>query len=97
MIYKSFEWDEAKEALNIQKHNVSFKEATKAFLDGNRYITKDVKHSGAEKRWFCFGKTQKGILTVRFTYREERVRIFGAGYWRNGIKKYERRRNERDL
>ena len=30
-----------------------------------------------------------GILTVRFTYRGETIRIIGAGYWRKGKKIYE--------
>src|SRR5262245_15591682 len=29
-------------------------------------------------------------LTVRFTYRDDVIRIFGAGYWRKGKEIYER-------
>jgi len=29
------------------------------------------------------------ILTVRFVYREGKIRIFGAGFWRKGRKYYE--------
>lgn len=29
------------------------------------------------------------ILTVRFIYRENKIRIIGAGYWRKGKKTYE--------
>jgi len=35
-------------------------------------------------------KVDDGILTVRFTYRDEIIRIFGAGYWRKGKKTYEK-------
>jgi hypothetical protein len=28
------------------------------------------------------------IITVRFTYRGKRIRIFGAAFWRAGRKKY---------
>ncbi len=28
-------------------------------------------------------------MTVRFTIRDNKIRIFGAGYWREGKKKYE--------
>ena len=31
----------------------------------------------------------KGIATVRFTYRDKVIRIFGAGYWRKGKQIYE--------
>ena len=41
-----------------------------------------VTHSTeSEKRYYCLGKVDEGILTMRFTYREDRIRIFGAGYW----------------
>jgi hypothetical protein len=35
------------------------------------------------------GKVGEGILTVRFTYRRNIIRIIGAGYWRKGKKSYE--------
>ena len=63
--------------------------AQDAFFDTNRMILEDVKHSASEKRYFCIGKTDKGILTVRFTIRGQNIRIFGAGYWRQGKKLYE--------
>jgi uncharacterized protein len=31
----------------------------------------------------------EGILTVRFTYQDEVIRIIGAGYWRKGKRIYE--------
>ena len=34
------------------------------------------------------GKVDDGILTVRFTYRGETIRIIGAGYWRKGRRIY---------
>jgi pyruvate ferredoxin oxidoreductase gamma subunit len=35
------------------------------------------------------GRVADGILTVRFTYRGNVIRIIGAGYWRKGKKLYE--------
>ena len=32
-------------------------------------------------------------MTVRFTYRNEIVRIIGAGYWRAGRKIYEKKQS----
>lgn len=49
----------------------------------------NVKHSGEEERFYCIGKIDKGILTVRFTYRKDIIRIIGAGFWRKGKKVYE--------
>jgi uncharacterized DUF497 family protein len=84
-----FEWDEKKNSINIEKHKVSFEKAQYAFEDSNRIIAQDLNHSFDESRYFCFGKVDGGILTVRFTYRKNTIRIFGAGYWRKGKKTYE--------
>lgn len=61
------------------------------FADPHRIILEDVTHSTEDEiRYFCLGKIGDGILTVRFTYREKRIRIFGAGYWRKGKRIYEK-------
>ena len=39
--------------------------------------------------YYCIGRVGHGVLTVRFTYREDVIRIIGAGYWRGGKKIYE--------
>lgn len=84
-----FEWDENKNKVNHDKHGVSFLKAQLAFLDQNRVILEDTKHSSYEKRYYCLGRVAGGILTVRFTHRSGKIRIFGAGYWRKGKKLYE--------
>lgn len=91
MVEPSFEWDESKDTLNQRKHGVSFFEAQSAFLDPKRVIAADRSHSQQEQRYYCFGidAEEAGVLTVRFTYRSRRIRIIGAGYWRNGRKIYE--------
>ena len=62
-----------------------------AFADPKRVIAIDRKHSDdREQRFFCFGKTNRGVLTVRFTIRGENIRIFGAGLWKEGKQVYER-------
>jgi uncharacterized DUF497 family protein len=86
-----FEWDVEKDRANIEKHGVSFCEAQHAFLDPHRVIAEDLDHSTtAEHRYYCFGKVGGMILTVRFTYRKHKIRIFGAGYWRKGKTIYEK-------
>jgi uncharacterized DUF497 family protein len=84
-----FEWDSKKDQENHQKHGVSFALAQYAFADSQRIIAEDVNHSKTEKRYYCFGKVGDGILTVRFTYRNNVIRIIGAGYWRKGKAIYE--------
>jgi uncharacterized DUF497 family protein len=91
MALTSFEWDEKKDRSNQAKHGVSFTAAQGAFLDSARVIAEDLKHSTAkEKRYFCFGEVEGGVLTVRFTYRRGAIRIFGAGYWTEGRKIYDK-------
>ncbi len=84
-----FEWGGEKDRENKEKHNVPFSLAQYAFLDPKRIIAEDIKHSDEEKRFYCIGRVDEEIMTVRFTYRENIIRIFGAGYWRKGRKIYE--------
>ena len=85
----SFEWDLEKDIENQLKHGVSFEEAQYAFLDPDRIIAPDKTHSVKEDRYYCIGQVDKSILTVRFTYRGRKIRIYGAGRWRKGKKVYE--------
>ena len=84
-----FEWDFDKDADNQRKHGVSFLLAQQAFLDPNRIVARDLAHSESEPRYYCFGRVDGGILTVRFTYRNGAIRVIGAGYWRKGKRIYE--------
>ena len=90
-MHTSFEWDEEKNRENKEKHGVDFETAQYGFADPKQIIAKDLDHSQIEKRYYCFGKVKGGVLTVRFTYRENRIRIIGAGYWRKGKKIYEKK------
>lgn len=86
-----FEWDSAKNDENLRKHGLDFFEAQRAFLDPKRVISIDIAHSSeTEKRYFCFGLVDSFVATIRFTYRNDKIRIFGAGYWREGKKIYEK-------
>ncbi len=85
-----FDWDPTKDQENQRKHGVAFAVAQIAFADTRRVIAEDQSHSSSEQRYFCFGWVDDGILTVRFTYRNDVIRIFGAGYWRKGKRIYER-------
>ena len=85
-----FEWDSAKDLLNQKKHGVSFAFAQLAFLDRDRVVLEDLEHGTDEKRYYCLGRVAGGIMTVRFTYRNMKIRIIGAGFWRKGKKIYEK-------
>ena len=85
-----FDWDPRKDRQNQKKHGVPFAKAQYAFADPRRVVAEDLSHSSSEKRYFCFGWVEGGVMTVRFTYRGGAIRIYGAGYWRRGKRIYER-------
>ncbi|WP_338113399.1 BrnT family toxin [Treponema putidum] len=76
----TFEWDKNKNEINIRKHNVSFEEAQEAFFDKNRVILYDERHSDKEKRYFCLGKVEDKILTIRFTLRNDKIKKNNVKY-----------------
>ena len=87
--FRDFIWDAEKELINIDRHGIDFSTAALAFKDAKRKIFTDEKHSSKEKRFFCIGRVHGKIATVRFVYRQGKIRIFGAGYWRKGRQYYE--------
>jgi uncharacterized DUF497 family protein len=72
------------------KQGVDFQTAQYAFFDPHRLIVHDAKHSEVEERWFCIGKVKDRVLTVRFSYRGNVIRIFGAAEWRKNRNLYEK-------
>jgi uncharacterized protein len=90
----TFVWDMNKSIENVVKHGVSFEKAQQAFSDEKRKIFVDEKHCEREKCYFCFGKVDDEILTVRFTIRGDDIRIIGAGFWRKGRKMYHENEKE---
>ena len=90
MTQTRFEWATGKDAENQKKHGIPFTLAQHAFADPRRVIAEDLAHSVTEKRYFCLGEVNGGVLTVRFTHRDGVIRIFGAGYWRKGKVIYDR-------
>ncbi|MEA2040220.1 MAG: BrnT family toxin [Thermodesulfobacteriota bacterium] len=86
-----FEWDDLKNEQNKEKHGISFFDAQYAFADPHRVIIEDLDHSQDEERFFCLGKVKGGVMTVRFTERQGKIRIIGAGYWRKGRNIYDQK------
>lgn len=77
-----------KDRINQEKHGLSFERAQQAFFDPHRIILEDVKHSADESRFFCIGVVDDLVATVRYTIRDEHIRIIGAGFWRSGKRLY---------
>jgi uncharacterized DUF497 family protein len=75
----SFEWDDEKAQSNLQKHGVSFPEASTAFADPLGAIFPDPEHSTDEDREIIVGQSERNrLLVVSFTERGENVRIISA-------------------
>lgn len=89
MAETKFEWNKNKDTENQKKHGIAFSDAQYAFADPKRILAEDLTHSQYEKRYYCFGVIDCAVVTVRFTYRGNTIRIFGAGFWRKGKKIYE--------
>ncbi|MDR1851103.1 MAG: BrnT family toxin [Propionibacteriaceae bacterium] len=50
-----FEWDEAKNTINIAKHGVSIEEAQSVFSDPYALVIDDPDHSDQEMRYIILG------------------------------------------
>ena len=77
----NFIWDGKKAASNIEKHGVSFEEASTVFLDLLSLTGADPDHSEAEQRWLTFGvSVQHNFLVVSHTDEDEgeTIRIISA-------------------
>mgnify|MGYP000966262233 CR=1 FL=1 len=59
-----FDWDPAKEAVNIRKHQVNFRRAVTVFRDPNQLSLFDDEHSHDEDRWLTLGIDSGGVLRV---------------------------------
>lgn len=73
-----FEWDEAKNQINQEKHGISFEMAAYVFQDEHYIEMYDFEHSDAdEERFIAIGRVGK-ILFVVFTERKDNVRLISA-------------------
>ena len=79
-----FEWDSAKNALNIAKHGIDFGIAAYVFADPFNVTIPDELHSSIEQRWITIGMVNWKVLVVIHTFPTERrddpIRIISAGF-----------------
>ena len=76
-----FEWDENKNQANIEKHGISFSEASTVFYDENAVLFDDPDNSENEDRFLIIGFSQKArICIVSHCYRgnDDVIRIISA-------------------
>ena len=76
-----FEWDTAKNRINITKHGISFEEAKSVFYDENALVINDPDHSINEDRFIILGFSRNArLLVVCHCYKESDtiIRIISA-------------------
>ena len=75
----TFEWDPQKAESNIEKHGVSFEEASTVFRDPLSLSIDDPLHSTGEVRMVQIGSSHKNrLLVVVHTERGDNIRIISA-------------------
>ena len=74
------EWDVDKNRENLEKHGISFEEASDLLLGiADSMEVFDAAHSEEEDRYVAIGPIVRGLIVVVFTERdEETVRIISA-------------------
>ena len=75
----TFEWDPEKADANLQKHGVSFDEASTVFGDPLSLQMPDPDHSADEERYLVLGMSaQHKLLVVAFAERPSNTRLISA-------------------
>ncbi len=84
----TFEWDDDKARVNLEKHGVSFEEAATVFRDPLFLVFSDPDHSIEEARFLIVGESsERRVLIVSYTDRESAIRLVSA---REATKKEQR-------
>jgi len=74
-----YEWDSAKAAANLRRHQVSFTEAASVFLDPLALTFSDPDHSDEEDREITIGfSSRQRTLFISHCDRGDRIRIISA-------------------
>lgn len=74
-----FEWNEAKGAINAEKHGVNFEEALTCFYDPHQIAFYDPNHSEDEDREILIAHSNQGrLLLVVYTIRDKKIRLISS-------------------
>jgi uncharacterized DUF497 family protein len=73
-----FEWDQAKEARNLEKHGISFVAAARVLEGG--IALQSRSDQGGEERWVAIGMHPEAgkVIAIVYAMREGRHRIISA-------------------
>ena len=76
-----FDWDENKNRINLEKHGITFEEASTVFFDNRAILFDDPEHSIDEDRFLLLGMSETAkVCIVCHCYRESDtvIRIISA-------------------
>ena len=76
-----FDWDENKNRINLEKHGITFEEASTVFFDDRAILFDDPEHSIDEYRFLLLGMSETAkVCIVCHCYRESDtvIRIISA-------------------
>ena len=73
----TFEWDDEKNKINLEKHGIDFETAMLVFNDLQRIQIYDMEHSTEEDRYNTIGMVNDVIFVV-YTERKENIRLISA-------------------
>ena len=75
----TFSWDPEKDAANLRKHAVGFREAASALEDPLSTTYRDPRHSRGELRYVTIGRSRLGrTVVVAHADRGDTIRIISA-------------------
>ena len=86
-----FDWDENKNRIDLEKHGITFEEASTVFFDDRAILFDDPEHSIDEERFLLLGMSETAkVCIVCHCYRESDtvIRIISA---RQATRKEEQR------
>ena len=72
-----FEWDEAKNRANVDKHGIDFETAARIF-DGLAFTLPDRRRNYGEERYIGIGRVEAAVIVVDYTERRGRLRLISA-------------------
>ena len=59
-----FDWDENKNRINLEKHGITFEEASTVFFDDRAIIFDDPEHSIDEDRFLLLGMSETAKVCI---------------------------------
>ncbi len=72
-----FEWDDPKNAVNIEKHGIDFNDAHELF-EGDKLIIQDDRKDYGERRDIAIGRIDGRLVIAVFTQRGQIIRIISV-------------------